>query len=100
MLLRGVTKSIVSDCSIIGNESTGLKLENESGNYCLRNIISNNQVFDDGTGRKGSDEGSLTQSVSITETGDSDYNVFSGNLVNPSVSVIGANSSSYDNLSI
>lgn len=90
--LGGLTYSTVIGNTTIANNTNGILLQSSNSVESTNNLIEANISHDDGTGVKGSDNSSLTQSVAIKEQNSSNNNTFANNKVDVNITIVGANS--------
>jgi hypothetical protein len=85
--VRAVTHSIIKANSVVSNNNTGIKLEDNS-TACTYNRVEGNIVRDDVSG---SWQGTIfSQSNGIVETGTGDHNAIENNLVSTASTKVGA----------
>ncbi|MDD5435202.1 MAG: right-handed parallel beta-helix repeat-containing protein, partial [Nitrospira sp.] len=94
----GVSYSNINDNDCVSNQTNGILMQDDGGNGCTNNAIKNNLVRDDGTGTKGSDRSSITQTNSIVLTGNEANNSVTGNIVDAAISKVSTTTVVKDNI--
>lgn len=101
--LRGVTNSTITGNVANSNQAAGILLENSSGGAgAIGNRVNGNTCRDDGTGVNVATGAAWTQQYGISETGNSNDNLFTGNECDTNavsqISTIGSTSYAWANV--